>query len=399
MSLQRVAMGCVLVTVAAGSAEAQFSAPFREGSVQVHGFFTQGYAISNQNNYLTMNTSKGTAQMTDGGLNMSWKINGKLRVGAQVYDRYIGELGKGKATIDWALVDYRFRDWLGFRAGKVKTPMGLFTDAQDQEFLYTWALLPQAVYPLDTRETNIAHVGGDVYGSWGIKRAGVLSYQVYAGHVPSDYRNGFYYGLQDAGYSNVVYDTNTFGYDLRWTAPVSGLTAGVSQSSTPRTSSGMLPGLPFVATAKTESHSTGLYAEFSRGRWRLDGEWRTNKQLTQIFGLPPGFPSMTGETAHPWFTALSYRFSKFVEVGAYRSQYRYQTLFNQIFAGPSAGRMDDTTFSLRLDPKPFWNLKIEGHFMDGVGGVLTLRGFYPHNNPQGLKPTTNLLVLRTGFNF
>jgi len=61
---------------------------------QVHGFFTQGYAISDHNNYLTMNTSQGTAQMTDGGLNVIWKINDKLRVGAQVYDRYISELGK-----------------------------------------------------------------------------------------------------------------------------------------------------------------------------------------------------------------------------------------------------------------------------------------------------------------
>lgn len=127
------------------TARAQFSAPFREGPVQIHGFFTQGYAISDHNNYLTMNTSKGTAKMTDGGLNMSWRINSKLRVGAQTYSRSIGELGKGQVSVDWALIDFRYRDWLGFRAGKVKTPLGLFTDAQDQEFLYTWALLPQAV--------------------------------------------------------------------------------------------------------------------------------------------------------------------------------------------------------------------------------------------------------------
>jgi hypothetical protein len=54
---------------------------------------------------------------------------------------------------------------------------------------------------------------------------------------------------------------------------------------------------------------------------------------------------------------------------------------------------------VRLDPKPWWNFKIEGHFMDGVGNVLTARGFYPHNNPQGLQPVTNMLVLRTGFVF
>ena len=110
--------------LAAGPAWAQLPdvrARFNEGPFQVHGFFTQGYALSDRNNYLTMNTSKGTAQMRDGGLNVGWKINGKLRVGAQAYSRYIGELGKGRVSVDWALVDYRFRDWLGFRAGKVKT--------------------------------------------------------------------------------------------------------------------------------------------------------------------------------------------------------------------------------------------------------------------------------------
>ena len=395
MSLQRVALGWLVMALATGLAEGQWN----DGAVQVHGFFTQGYAISDQNNYLTMNTSKGTAQMTDGGLNLSWKINAKLRVGAQVYDRYIGELGKGQATLDWALVDYHFRDWLGFRAGKVKTPLGLFTEAQDQEFLYTWALLPQATYPLDLRETSNAHVGGDVYGSFGMKGRGVLSYQLYAGKVPADYRTGFYYGVQDAGYKNVTYETRTAGFDLRWTTPVSGLMAGISQSFGQRDSTGMLPGFPLPATAKTYlDRTTAVYAEFSRGRWRLDGEWRTNKQLTRIFGLPPPF-SMTGQTAHPWFAAFSYRVSRLLEVGAYHSQFRYKTLFALPGLTDPGGRIDDTTVTLRLDPTSFWNFKIEGHFMDGFGSLLTARGFYARNNPQGLQPTTNMLVLRTGFSF
>src|SRR5690606_13091468 len=127
------------------------------------------------------------AQMTDGGLNVTWRVNEKLRIGAQVYDRYVGDLGKGSVSLDWALVDYRFKDWLGFRGGRVKTPLGLFTDSQDQEFSYTWALLPQGIYPLDLRETLNSHTGGDLYGSIPLGRAGYVSYQMYAGTVPSDY--------------------------------------------------------------------------------------------------------------------------------------------------------------------------------------------------------------------
>ena len=53
----------------------------------------------------------------------------------------------------------------------------------------------------------------------------------------------------------------------------------------------------------------------------------------------------------------------------------------------------------RVDLKSFWNVKVDGHFMDGYGSPHAARGFYPHVNPQGLKPRTNMLVLRTGLNF
>jgi hypothetical protein len=44
-------------------------------------------------------------------------------------------------------------------------------------------------------------------------------------------------------------------------------------------------------------------------------------------------------------------------------------------------------------------VKVEGHFMDGYNNSFYPAGFYPSVNPQGLQPKTNLLVIRTGFNF
>jgi len=374
---------------------------FSEGPVQIHGFFSQGYAVSDQNNYLTMNTSKGTAQMTDGGVNLTWKINHKLRVGAQAYSRYIGEFGKGRVTLDWAVVDYRLKDWLGFRAGKVKTPLGLFNDAQDQEFLYTWALLPQAVYPLDLRDMTIAHVGGGIYGAIGMKRAGSLSYQVYAGSMPSDPRSGYVYGIEDSGFRNVRDSGRGTGYDLRWDTPLTGLSLGVSGMFQQRDLAGRLAAAPIAVSAKNYmNRRTAVYGQFSRGRWRFDGEWRHLKGLTRIYGLPPA-RSRAGQDTTGWFLALSCRISKRVEVGTYRSQYDYTPLFTPpvLLTGPGANHIYDTTATVRFDLARFWNFKIEGHFMDGFGNLLSFRGFYPRSHPQGLRPTTNLLVLRTGFTF
>ncbi|HYI92064.1 MAG TPA: hypothetical protein VEX68_00840 [Bryobacteraceae bacterium] len=46
-----------------------------------------------------------------------------------------------------------------------------------------------------------------------------------------------------------------------------------------------------------------------------------------------------------------------------------------------------------------WNIKAEGHFMDGYGDFYSARGFYLRSNPTGLKEKTNMFVLRTGFSF
>jgi hypothetical protein len=110
-------------------AQAQFNQFAIDGQVfQVHGFASQGYALSDQNNYLTMKTSKGSFAFTDGGLNVSTSFGDKFRVGAQGYVRDIGQLGGGRFSVDWAFGDYKFKDWFGVRAGKVKSVLGLFTD-------------------------------------------------------------------------------------------------------------------------------------------------------------------------------------------------------------------------------------------------------------------------------
>ncbi|HUD56712.1 MAG TPA: hypothetical protein VMR02_15895 [Terracidiphilus sp.] len=141
--------------------------------VQVHGFASQGYGYSNQNNFLTMNTSHGSPAFTEGALNLSMPISDKFRIDGQGYTRKIGSLDDFKPQLDWAYGDYKIAPWVGMRAGKVKTALGLYNDTQDMEFLHTWALLPQSIYPTDLRTTFIAHTGGDLYGRIPLKKAGL----------------------------------------------------------------------------------------------------------------------------------------------------------------------------------------------------------------------------------
>ena len=61
--------------------------------VQIHGFASQGFIYTNDNNWLTMNTSQGSGAFTEFGVNVSSSVTDKLRVGAQLYDRNLGRLG------------------------------------------------------------------------------------------------------------------------------------------------------------------------------------------------------------------------------------------------------------------------------------------------------------------
>jgi hypothetical protein len=65
----------------------------------------------------------------------------------------------------------------------------------------------------------------------------------------------------------------------------------------------------------------------------------------------------------------------------------------------SANHIYDKVITARVDFKKFWDVKVEGHFMNGYGNSIYPDGFYPEVNPQGFKPNTNALVVKTGINF
>ena len=56
-----------------------------------------------------MHSNRGSGAFTDFGFNVSTAISDKLRIGAQVYDRNLGNLGEWHPSLDWAVADYRFQ--------------------------------------------------------------------------------------------------------------------------------------------------------------------------------------------------------------------------------------------------------------------------------------------------
>src|ERR1700722_12544831 len=168
--------------------------------IQFHGFVTQGFVFSSNNNYLTMKTSAGSLQWTDGAISVTDSLSDNLRVGIQLHMYQLGGLGGPNVQVDWVSGDYKINDHLGFRAGKVKTALGLFNDSQDVDAIFLWILLPQSVYPVDNKSFFLAHDGGEVYGELPLGvAAGKVLYRGYAGQTILDLNGGYLKQLADGG--------------------------------------------------------------------------------------------------------------------------------------------------------------------------------------------------------
>lgn len=393
---------------------AQFNFNVEGRQVQIHSFASQGFAYSNQNNYLTMKTSQGSFAFTDFGFNASTQLTDHFRVGAQLYDRNVGQLGNWHPELDWAFGDYRFADWLGVRGGKAKTVLGLYNDTEDMEFLHTWALMPQSVYPVDTRGDSIAHIGVDVYGNIAVHKLGNFSYTLYGGKRPNDREGGYLYGLStstrvtnpDGSFHYVTSSTKNidyyggpvFGADLRWTTPFKGLLIGASYMRIDSTTTGYYTKPTTIAYKLTtvNNPTTAFYLEYTRGNLKMAGEYR--REVKQgAFNTPTGSFVPGDENARGGYVSASYRVSKWLELGTYHSRFIANW---SLYHGDPMNHIFDQVATARFNLSNYLDLKIEGHFIDGasINSVLD-RGFYAAANPSGLKPSMNMLILRVGYQY
>jgi hypothetical protein len=397
----------VLLAMAGTSAPALAqSVTFGGREVQVHGSFQQAWTVTDGNNFLTMNSSQGSGEFTDAAFNASTQLTKKLRVGAQVYSRNIGQLGNGQFQFDWAYADYRVHRAFGVRAGKMKTALGLFNDTQDMEFLHTWALLPQAVYPLDLRAVTIAHVGVDFYGNVSLGKGGSVQYTTYYGQVPDDAKGGYRYGVEDNGtlFTEGIAST-AFGGDARWTTPVEGLTVGASAYQMAAETQVVLgPSYPvpplrgqLLDVDIPQWRRWATFGDYQRDRLHLSAEFRreTSQQQYALVALPmPLAPDNRQQRGY--FVSGAYRVHEKVEVGSYFGNYVANTALE---ASLDNNHITTMAVTGRVDITAFWHVKVEGHFIDGYGNLTYARGFYRRVNATGLTPETKMLVVRTGINF
>ena len=356
-------------------------------NIQFHGYATQGFLYTNQNNWNTTDSSSGSAAWNETVVNLSAQPESHLRVGIQARYFLLGSLGN-QITLDWAQADYKVSDRFGVRFGKVKTPLGLYNESQDIDPAHLWVLLPQSMYPLASRNSLLAHYGGVAYGSLPLgERMGKLQYRGFAGErvIASD--DGYLQGLRDAGVTtpNGI-SGKTFGGTLRWETPVRGLVAGVSEVS------GGLSGAasygPYNGTIGIKQFRQTFYsAKYENRRLTVASEFSrvlVQDDLTLIGG--PVVTLLTDQ--RPYYVMASYKATGKLSGGLY-----YSADVDHRAAFTSGRYQKDWALAGRYDFNSFLYAKVEQHWIDG-----TLRGFSASDNPN-LQPATKMTLVKLGVSF
>jgi hypothetical protein len=377
-----LALSALTLIASRPAAAGELSLPGELGQLQVHGFISQGFLFTSDNNYLA-NSSRGSFEFTELGLNFTLQPMDRLTLGLQIFSHDLGPIGDYRATLDWYSVDYHWQDWLGIRAGRVKLPFGLYNDSSDIDSARTAILLPQSIYPAQNRDFLLAQTGFELYGYRGLGGAGGLDYRLYGGTIFLDIR-------PQPGSPVTAVDLNVpfvAGGRLMWAAPVEGLRLGGSLQflrlethllvpSSPGQVAVNLPVMLWVASVEYTVRDLLLAVEYSR--------WRVRTESSNPSLVPEGLTF-----SERGYALASYRVNSWLQAGAY-----YSLLFPNVSRrGSLEGRQNDAALTLRFDINPFWLVKVEGHYMHGMAGLSSsLNGNQPLSS---LHPDWALFAVKT----
>lgn len=345
--------------------------PGAEFPLQIHGFVSQGAFKTTANNYLG-DSERGSLAFTEVGINFTQPLSDKLRIGLQVFARDLGPLGQYQPRFDWYYLDYRFRDWLGVRAGRTRIPFGLYNDTSDVDAARVPVLLPQSVYPTDNLEYLLAQTGFELYGDVGAGPAGSFEYRTYGGtldlstpSLPSGTT------LSDFAVPYVV------GGRLMWSTPLDGLTAGASYQTLrldgtyhldpalaqSLEAAGLLPPeLGGTVSTALRVYLSVASLRYRTGRLELSAEysrWIVNFDTR----APKLFPPHT--VSERYYAMATYQVLRWLTPGAYYSAY----FPNVDRRSEQKDYQRDAAFFLRFDLTRNWLVKLEGHYLSGTAAL------------------------------
>lgn len=342
--------------------------------VDIHGFISQGYLISDHNNIIT-NTEDGTFKFNEVGLNFSTSLTENLRFGVQLLSRDLDN-NENKINLDWGYGDYRWRDWLGLRAGIMKVGYGLYNEIRDNDALKTNIFLPQSIYNEGWRESVSSIEGVSLYGNLPLAMMGSLEYQLQTGliKITEDGRMAKSISLSllniediDEKQSNITKLTWQTPIDLSLAFTWIDLDFDVTATNTYQNP---VDG-SYITEDVNPAWDTEVYTFSGEYNWEnltLAAEY-TLYDYNMEFDIYNGAVSVEPFEAEGYYGSLAYRFTDWFKVGTYYSEYYFDKDDkdgDQFAPYEERGRLKDFTLTTRFDINTYWSFKLENHAMFGV---------------------------------
>ncbi|MBT8341178.1 MAG: hypothetical protein HKP58_12290 [Desulfatitalea sp.] len=341
--------------------------------VDIHGFISQGFLVSNEYNYLSHKSTDGSFEYNEIGLNFASNLSDSLRVGMQFFSRDLGDASNNKILLDWAYGDYRWQNWMGIRAGKIKVPLGFYTEIRDVDFLRTSIVLPQGIYNDMIRDTTLSLSGISLYGDLDMQSGGSLDYVLLAGSWSPDqdsglskYVNNVFSPLGAAMRSELVYDPG-YSAALRWQTPLEGLRVGFSTLfATLKFPMVLTNGTPLDLPASYDFYVGSI--EYVWNDLLLTFEYHQRLSDVDVGG-------MLLEVDHEsYYGAASYHFTDLFTLGAYYSvtypDKNDKDGESPLLVAPNRAWEKDLAVTLRFDITNNFIVKIEGHYVDGTAHTI-----------------------------
>ncbi len=385
------------------SAEKPWNKDLHGWGVDTHGFISQGYISTDDNNYLDSNSKGGSFGYNEIGINFGKQLTTKLRLGVQFFCQDLGAIGNDDVTLDWAIADYRWKDWMGLRVGRIKAPHGLYNESRDIDMLRTSIFLPGSVYTELNRATMGALNGFGFYGDVPVGPVGSVSYYMLAGTTDisgdtdngavrqfnSPRLNGFEYwrvsedfDMDEIYLAAVEWQTPLDGLRMKWTYRSSGLTIPGETVAAPML--GVTAGNAF--DYKLDKHANYVYSiEYTWNDLVMAAEYqqvRSEWHIETTYAHPI-FTALASDQLsknHGYYIGAAYRVNEWLEAGTYYSKYYAFSDDKDGSATLAAGAisqdyqawLEDIALSLRFDINRYWVCKLEGHFMDGAALCLNI---------------------------
>ena len=379
---------------------------FETGVLDIHGFLSQGYLQSDNNNFYAA-TEEGTFQFNEVGINFSSDLTDRLRVGLQLLSRDLGNLNNNEVELDWAYGSYRWKDWLGFEAGLLKIAWGLYNSTRDIDMLRTPIFLPSSLYAERDRDIYNSMLGVVLLGDFYTSDFGSFSYSFSYGEEDVPTESGFISGLNlDDDIETIECKvTNIFSGNFEWSSPLDGLRVGMNLGQYDWTWEGRTMIWPEDESSSwyhlEDSIDGARYliasAEYTWNDLVLAAEYITvDENESQDVDASDNHGE---DRSEGFYGGGAYRFTEHFELGAYysvsypdRSDKDGKKLEKKGWPAYYAWQKE-LVLTTRFDINEYWLVKLEGHFVNGAAN------FILSDNPQGLKKDSFLFAAKTTFNF